>query len=140
MALTNGEGQHVSLEITAPFDDVGTENSKAFPYQEAAFYGNLFVDPPKAFYCIGKDYAVVKSKSIEHLATRSCKGYTDKNGECPYVRSGLCNAAVSSTDEGKYEDYMCFDTKKTLRKCRENDDGDRKWEYPITTFRNTLQN
>jgi hypothetical protein len=136
MALTNGEGQHVELEMTAPFDDVGVDNSSAFPYQEAAFFGNVFSDPPQAFYCIGKDYAVVSSRSIEHLATRACKGYTDKFGECPYVRAGLCNPAASSTEEGVHQDYMCFDTKKTLRKCRDRDGGDRKWLYPITTFRN----
>ncbi len=140
MALTNGQGDHVDVELTAPFDNVGTDNSSAFPYQEAAFYGNLFSDPPQAFYCIGKDYAVVKSKSIEHLATRACKGYTDKNGECPYTRAGLCNPAASSTEEGIKEDYMCFDTKKTLRKCREKDGASRKWEYPITTFRKVVQN
>jgi hypothetical protein len=55
------------------------------------------------------------------------------------VRSGLCNSAASTTDEGKYQDYMCLDTKKTLRKCRENDAADRSWEFPITTFRNVVQ-
>jgi hypothetical protein len=78
---------------------------------------------------------VVGQESIEHLATRSCKGYTDATGQCPYTRAGLCNAAVSSTYEGVHEDYMCYDTGDTLRKCRDHDGGERKWLYPITTFR-----
>jgi hypothetical protein len=137
MALTNGQGEHLSVELTGPFDGLGVDNSKAFPFQEAAFYGNLFSDPPQAYYCIGQDYAVVTGKSIEHLATRACKGYTDAYGECPYTRAGLCNPTASATPEGINEDYMCLDTKKTLRKCRERDGGERKWRYPITTFRNT---
>ncbi|HEX5658587.1 MAG TPA: hypothetical protein VFX59_15395 [Polyangiales bacterium] len=140
MALTNGNGDHIDVEMTAPFDSVGTSSSREFPYQEAAFYGNLFLDPPKGFYCIGEDYAVVKTRSIEHLATRACKGYTDKNGECPYVRTGLCNSALSLTPEGINGDYMCRDTRDTLRDCREKDGADRKWEYPITTHRKVVQN
>jgi hypothetical protein len=138
MALTNGEGQHVNLELSAPFNPLGTSTSNAYPYQEAAFFGNVFSDPPKAFYCIGEDYAVVDHDTIEHLAVRACSGYTDKYGLCPYVQVGLCNSAASSTYEGKYMDYMCLDTGSTLRKCREVDGGDRKWLYPITTHRNTL--
>jgi hypothetical protein len=45
---------------------------------------------------------------------------------------------VSSTYEGVHMDYMCLDTGKTLRKCRDVDGGDRKWLYPISTHRNEL--
>ncbi|MFM2417091.1 MAG: hypothetical protein RL385_1814 [Pseudomonadota bacterium] len=135
MALTNGKGEHVPLELSAPFTPLGTATSGRFPYQEAAFYGNVFVDPPQAFYCIGDDYALVSSKSIEHLAVRACDGYNDKFGLCPYKQTGLCNSAASSTYEGVYMDYMCYDTGDTLRKCRDVDGGARKWLYPITTHR-----
>jgi hypothetical protein len=69
---------------------------------------------------------------------RACKGYTDKGDGCPYTQVGLCNPAVSSTYEGVHMDYMCFDTGKTLRKCRDVDLGERKWLYPITTHRDVL--
>lgn len=74
---------------------------------------------------------VVTCDPARRLATAS--------GECPYVRSGLCNPAVSSTYEGIHEDYMCYDTKLTLRKCRDHDGGSRSWLYPITTFRDVVQ-
>jgi hypothetical protein len=135
MSLTNGEGEHINLELSGPFEPLGTDTSKAFPYQEAAFFGNLFLDKAEAYYCIGEDYAVVEHKSIEHLAVRACQGYTDKGDGCPYTQVGLCNSAVSSTYEGLHMDYMCFDTGDTLRKCRDTDGDSRKWLYPITTHR-----
>src|SRR6185312_3620817 len=109
-----------------PFDALGTDSSKGYPYQEAAFFGNLFSANPQAYYCIGADYAVVGKKSIEHLAVRACKGYSDKGTGCPYTQVGLCNPTVSSTYEGVHMDNMCLDTGDTLRKCRDTDGGDRK--------------
>jgi hypothetical protein len=52
----------VNLELSAPFDPLGTDTSEAYPYQEAAFLGNLFAENAEAYYCVGKDYAVVESR------------------------------------------------------------------------------
>jgi Ca2+-binding RTX toxin-like protein len=91
MAFTNGDGAHVDIELAAPYT-LGT--SHTYRYQEASFYGNVFLDKPAAFYCVGKDYAKSGS-SIRLLETRSCLGYNEKDGTCPYVRAGYCNSAFS---------------------------------------------
>jgi hypothetical protein len=35
---------------------MGWGQSPSFPYQEGSFYGNIFISPPKAYYCNGKDF------------------------------------------------------------------------------------
>jgi hypothetical protein len=37
---------------------LGWGQSSSYPNQEGSFFGNIFVSPPTAFYCNGKDFAV----------------------------------------------------------------------------------
>lgn len=56
LSLVNTRGAHVPVWMTADHPAVGRGTSDAFPRQEGAFFGNLFTDPPQAFYCKGRDY------------------------------------------------------------------------------------
>ncbi|HEX5655921.1 MAG TPA: hypothetical protein VFX59_01950, partial [Polyangiales bacterium] len=153
MALTNGDGAHVDVELVAPFT-LGKTHS--YPYQEAAFYGNVFVDPPQAFYCVGKDYAQ-NGIHITLLEERSCTGYNEKDGKCPYVRAGYCNNAISLSlsDNTLSGDEKCSWTgqsvlsKDVAATCKDSSGGiggslsllskGKTWSYPITTFRKVKQ-
>jgi len=140
MAYTNGDGNHVGIEMAAPFT---LGSSHTYPYQEAVFYGNLFQNNPKAYYCVGKDYVKSGLLSVNDLEVRACKGYNDQNGSCPYVRTGACGglltldlgAILSGTGKAGFPFLgdtatSATDTTPLLPKT---------WSYPITTFRPVLQ-
>jgi hypothetical protein len=146
MALTNGDGVHEDVELAAPFT-LGSAHS--FPYQEAAFYGNLFTDPPRAYYCVGRDYAK-SGLQVTLLEERSCEGYNEKDGKCPYQRVGFCDNAfsLSLSDNTLTGDNKCSFTGPSRSKrdvatsCKDSSGGalsllsrGKSWSYPITTFR-----
>jgi len=141
MALTNGDGDHVDVELAAQYT-LGASHSYA--YQEAAFYGNIFQDPPQAFYCVGKDYGNALI-SVNLLEERSCSGYNDQTGgECPYKRVGFCNAilTINPFNLGSLlESNMCdfgflFSKTDAAKNCKKSG---KPWAYPITTFRKVKQ-
>ena len=150
MALTNGDGVNVDVELAAPYT-LGTSHS--YQYQEASFYGNIFVDPPQAFYCVGKDYAQT-GISVTLLEQRLRKGYNDKQGGvCPYVRVGYCTSVVSLSlgldvnvaDSTILGDKKCefgsvFSKSDTASACKSGTGfASKTWNYPITTFRKVKQ-
>jgi hypothetical protein len=55
MAHVNTTGKHVSLWLENQ-TVLGLGNSNAHPIQESAFFGNIFVSPPKAYFCNGRDW------------------------------------------------------------------------------------
>lgn len=144
MALTNGDGVHVSVEMAAPFV-LGADH--AYPFQEAAFYGNVFAAEATASYCVGRDYVKggVQAKSLE---TRACAGYNEEQGgSCPYVKVGYCNEVFSraayDTRIGGKGDEKCTFVGDVAVSCKDsranplyavNVDG-KVWQNPITTFR-----
>ena len=148
MALTNGDGAHIELELSAPFT-LGIGHSSGFPYQEASFFGNVFSDPPQAYYCVGKDYAS-SGFQVRLLETRACEGYNLRDGSCPYVWAGYCGNAFSldPDDQTLFGDNRCrftstrsfFRTGDTAVSCQDATGSDAKtWQNPITTFRNVRQ-
>jgi hypothetical protein len=135
MALTNGNGEHITLELSAPYAPVGADTSGAFPFQEAAFYGNVFKDPPEAYYCVGDDYAVINRGVLQSASVRACKGYTSRHQECPYVQTGLCNALTAKVRGVSVADAMCFASGMTETDCRASSRDRYTWRYPLTTHR-----
>ncbi|MEY4512834.1 MAG: hypothetical protein RLZZ450_4956 [Pseudomonadota bacterium] len=142
MAFTNGDGEHVNIEMAAPFV-LGTSHS--YRYQEASFYGNIFVDPPQAFYCVGKDFAENGLK-ITLLEERSCTGYNERDGKCPYKRVGYCESAfsLSLSDNTLRGDKKCTYAvgSDTAKSCKDSSgnvlsllSSGKTWANPITTFR-----
>lgn len=131
MALTNGAGENIRVELAAQYT-LGTGHT--FRYQEAAFYGNVFTDPPKAFYCVGDDYYYYGRQ----LETRACQAYNEKYGSCPYVKAGVCGSEFTYTNDEKRCSFGYYsDTAKTCKEASSWLNSGKTWYYPITTFRET---
>ncbi|MEE9382024.1 MAG: hypothetical protein V3V08_01235, partial [Nannocystaceae bacterium] len=57
LARTNETGATVSIDMRAGHPAIGTAAGNAtFTEQEAAFFGNLFANPPVAFSCMGSEW------------------------------------------------------------------------------------
>jgi hypothetical protein len=55
LAHVNTSGQHISIWLDSD-GVIGYGESTDFPYQEGSFFGNIFVSPPVANFCNGKDF------------------------------------------------------------------------------------
>jgi Ricin-type beta-trefoil lectin domain-like len=55
LAHVNTSGQHISIWLDSE-GAIGYGQSTDFPYQEGSFFGNIFVNPPVANFCNGKDF------------------------------------------------------------------------------------
>jgi hypothetical protein len=144
MALTNGEGNHVTIEMRSTIAAIGQGGT--FAYQEAAFYGNLFVSPPTAGYCIGKDFQGVQSitgAQILDPIQRACKGWSLLGLSCPYKMAGNCNKGWGSIIPlGK---ATCTFSGDSATACStpsggstsNYNNGDKKWKNVITTYRSS---
>ena len=54
----NTSGVHIPLWVVGDNPLLGWGLSSDYPDEEGSFFGNIFVSPPKAFYCNGKDFDV----------------------------------------------------------------------------------
>jgi hypothetical protein len=132
MAFTNGYGNHVAIEMSAPFAPVGEGHSSSKSKQEATFYGNIFADPPQAFFCVGKDADGLFgwSSGFSVGETRSCKGYSST--DCPYVKTGKCsNYYVFYFNAEKCDFNWDGLSPGTSTKCRAN--VTEQVQVPVTT-------
>ena len=55
LAHVNTSGQHISLWLDSE-GVIGWGENSSYPYQEGSFFGNIFVSPPVADFCNGKDF------------------------------------------------------------------------------------
>jgi len=135
MAFTNGSGNHVAIEMSSPNPSVGGGHS--YPYQEAVFYGNIFLDTPKAYYCAGKDFDGLNIVGISLLAVdqRACSGYTALfgNSGCPYVNTGSCNPQL--LDLLQLSSNKCTFSNSAATKCAPSGSTTKSWLNPVTTYR-----
>jgi hypothetical protein len=56
LAHVNTSGEHIPLWLDSDSSAIGWGQSTSYPYQEGSFFGNIFVSPPTALYCNGKDF------------------------------------------------------------------------------------
>jgi hypothetical protein len=56
LAHVNTTGQNVSLWLDGNAPAIGWGQSTNHPYQEGSFFGNIFTDPPTAYFCNGQDF------------------------------------------------------------------------------------
>ncbi len=168
LALTNGSGQHIQIELSAHYknadgisgtgDDnvltIGTGHSSAFKKQEASFYGNIFTDPPQAYYCTqnGPLSFIPGVGNLFTVDVRACGGYVDVIGlgvrlfdECPIKSMGSCNEIVMSFSSFLFPHPKCSEKNGAKTKC---DSGagtgplgsvlsvfnNKTWHYPMTTW------
>ena len=58
LAHVNTSGVHIPLWLDGDSPAISWGQSSSYPDQEGSFFGNIFVSPPVAFYCNGKDFDV----------------------------------------------------------------------------------
>jgi len=58
ISLVNTTGTHVPLWMVGRNPALGFGQNASYPYQEGSFFGNIFVSPPQAYYCAGRDFTV----------------------------------------------------------------------------------
>jgi hypothetical protein len=141
MSLTNGQGEHVQIELRSTLPSIGQGGS--YKYQEAAFYGNMFVSPPTTAFCVGKDFAGLLGTNILSPQQRACEFWLLMGLDCPYRQAGNCKrgwgfpfpfgkAACSFDGDSA---TACSSASGTPLNNYNN--GDRKWKNVITTYRNS---
>lgn len=132
IALVNRTGKHVQLSLLSGAPAMGkaltpNENDLGFPYQEGAFFGNVFSG--EAYTCRGRD--VEKAAQVKRfcaLEPESCTGLAEfaDAGRCEDVCEMRC-ARLSDGSE------RCAAASCT-------DPQGRRWSSPITTYlRNQIE-
>ncbi len=78
LARTNALGYSQSIELVAAHPAIGSKRTRPWTYvfEEAGFYGNLFLDPPSTHACLGSGGA------LSALQTRLC-------GVVPWLTCGF---------------------------------------------------
>jgi hypothetical protein len=94
MAHVNTTGNHYPLWVIGPQTSLGWGKSNAKPFIESAFFGNIFVSPPKAYYCNGPDYERVPVKGRIGAEVSTTVFHN------PYSGEGMCNDNCSSNSDG----------------------------------------
>jgi len=56
LAHVNTTGQHIAIWLDGDSPAIGWGQNSNYPFQEGSFFGNLFVSPPHAYFCNGKDF------------------------------------------------------------------------------------
>jgi hypothetical protein len=93
MAHVNTTGRHIALWLDSPVT-IGYGRSNAYPMQEGAFFGNIFITPPQAYYCNGYDYD--RGPAAGRIgANQSGSPYWD-----PFSGAGLCKDNCSVVGYG----------------------------------------
>jgi hypothetical protein len=136
MALTNGSGKHVNVELASLDGAIG--GGHTYRYQEAVFYGNLFLDTPAANFCVGKDYAgttvLLAGLTLGSVQVRACEAYYSLfgRGNCPYVDTGSCNRQL--LDLFGMSSNKCSFSGDTASACAAKGSSSKVWKNPITTY------
>jgi len=105
LAHVNTSGVHIPIWLDSEGAIGWTQNS-SYPYQEGSFFGNIFVNPPKGYFCNGRDF---DSGTVPGRlgAGQSYAPYYD-----PFGTPGPCSAsctASSATTNGVADGYSaCY--------------------------------
>lgn len=125
-ALTNQTGDHVQLSLLSAAASLAplmsaNENDLAYPFQEGAFFGNVFAG--EAYVCRGRD--AEKGAQLKRLCA---------------LAPGLCSGIAKFSDAGSCEqscDMSCTRLSDGSARCaavRCRDPKGKVWNHPITTY------
>jgi len=124
LAHVNNSGQHISIWMVGPDPGIGWASSPLYPYQEGAYFGNIFAAPWQGYYCAGNDMASgeVPGRLGSPLASNV---YVDK-----YGAGGLCKqpSACTVTNNGYTN---CTDPAPQAPYA-----AGHKWTHVVTVWRN----
>lgn len=94
MAHVNATGRSVGLWLDAPMPAIGWGRHNSYPMQESAFFGNIFVSPPVAYYCNGDDWD--RAPVLGRLGAN----WWDSPYTNPFGGNTLCSARCSKEADG----------------------------------------
>jgi len=95
LAHVNTSGVHIPIWLDSE-GAIGWGQNTSYPYQEGSFFGNIFVNPPKGYFCNGRDF---DSGTVPGRlgAGQSNAPYSDPFGT-PGPCSPSCTASSSATN------------------------------------------
>ena len=89
MAHVNTTGRKIPIYLDSPVA-LGFGRSNTYPMQEGAFFGNIFISPPQAYYCNGYDW------DRGPVAGRIGAGTSGSPYKNPFSGTGLCQSNCSA--------------------------------------------
>jgi hypothetical protein len=92
LAHVNTSGQHIGLWLDSDNPAIGWGRNNNFPYQEGSFFGNIFANPPQAYFCNGKDF------ELGVVPGRLGVGQAGAPYVNPFPGSGYCQDACTPAD------------------------------------------
>jgi hypothetical protein len=95
LAHVNTSGVHIPIWLDSE-SAIGWGQNVSYPYQEGSFFGNIFVNPPKGYFCNGKDFS---SGTVPGRlgAGQSYAPYYDPFGT-PGPCAGYCTPSTAKTN------------------------------------------
>ncbi len=105
LAHVNTSGVHIPIWLDGE-GAIGWGQNVSFPYQEGSFFGNVFVNPPKGYYCDGKDFASGTVPGRLGVGQTNAP-YTNPFGT-PSLCSSYCFASTSKTNNVADGYSACF--------------------------------
>jgi hypothetical protein len=125
LARVNARGELVTIDMSGPMGvnqfDQASDADNPFVFEEAAFFGNLFLDQPLAYACQGLDSVFIGAACVD----RSCTLGDDGACSCGVMSyMGSCDtgfAGLQGCQSGSAGYYV---------RC---DPGNGEWAYPMTT-------
>jgi hypothetical protein len=136
LAHVNNSGLHVGIWLAGPDAGIGWDASPNYPYQEGAYFGNMFAPTPKGNYCAGKNLgagaakgrmgASIGSSILSSPYGEQWDGVTNQNVPvyCANGTQNYCNAQTtgftSCQDPSPQTPYT----------------GGHSWTHVVTVWRN----
>lgn len=148
LAHFNPTGTHENFVMVGANPAIGFDNPYKSPYEEkeAGFYGNVFMSPPKAYYCASVlNDARLDSRTCADDGNFSSCPMTPQ-GECSqdwpnggaYTQTGREFDEVADIDEGNCDDGYCAGSAATSLGNTCGPDKDKmcvsEWNRIITTW------
>jgi hypothetical protein len=105
LSLVNTKGDHIPLWMVAEHNAIGYGRSTTYPKQEGAFFGNLFLPVPQAFYCTGRDFY------RDPAPGRIGSDQIDPPYSDPYGNPGTCQVHCRASEApNQYDGYRSCST------------------------------
>jgi hypothetical protein len=90
LAHVNTSGVHIPIWLDSE-SAIGWGQNTSFPFQEGSFFGNVFTNPPKGYFCNGNDF------SAGTVPGRLGAGQTNAPYYDPFGTPGPCSASCTAS-------------------------------------------